>query len=89
MTIPKYIIKTTPYEYANGYHWFEILDGNYKGVHFNFSKITVDNETLDFQYNLLVVPANIDENDVELKELIGKILLENIERGNYELDTKR
>jgi hypothetical protein len=89
MTIPKYIIKTTPYEYANGYHWFEILDGNYKGVHFNFSKITVTNDILDFQYNLLTLPANIDEHDVNLKNTIGNILLENIQRGNYELDTER
>jgi len=89
MTLPKYIIKTTPYEYANGYHWFEILEGSYQGVHFNFSKISVENNLLDFQYNLLAMPLNVNENDIELKELIGNILLEHIERGNYELDTKR
>ena len=88
MTIPKYIIKTTPYEYANGYHWFEILEGSYKGLQFNFSNIKVVDDMLDFQYNLLLVPLDVNENDVELKELIGNILLEHIERGYYELDTK-
>lgn len=88
MIIPKYIIKKTPYEYAKGYHWFEILDGKYEGVHFNFSKIKVLNDTLDFQYNLLRLPANIESDDVNLKNIIGEILLENIKRGYYESDTK-
>ena len=87
MTLPKYIVKTPVYQYAKSYYWIEVLEGKYEGLQFNFSKIEVVDEMLDFQYNLLSIPTNIEVDD-ELKQLIGEILIQIIERGQYELNPK-
>jgi len=88
-----YIIKPNPknnpvYPYARTDYYFEIVDGDFTGIHFSFGEIDITiNKEIVFDYNLLYIPEQVILTQ-ELKELIGNILLEHIERGNYELDTK-
>ena len=93
MITQNYIIKSNPknnpvYPYARTEYYFEIIDGDFAGIHFSFGEIdiTADKEIV-FDYNLLYIPEQVILTQ-ELKDLIGNILLEHIERGNYELNTE-
>lgn len=85
------------YPYSQSDHYFELTDGKYAGIHFDFSKIEIikdgPNKKINFSYNLLYVPEHISivtisGTTIQLENIIGDILQQIIERGYYELNTE-
>ena len=92
MTIPKYIIKENPsytpiYQLSRPKHCFEIVEGEFTGLIFSFGRMDVKNNTVEFNYDILNLPENIELNN-NVEKIIGEILNNLIERGYYEFDTK-
>ena len=100
--LSNYEIKSNPkdkpvYPYSQSDHYFELTEGRYAGVHFDFSKIEITQDgpgrKINFSYNLLYVPEHISivtisGTTIELENIIGDVLQQIIERGYYEFDTK-
>ena len=92
MTIPKYEIKPNPgyspiYKLSRPKHCVEIVDGVFAGLIFSFDRIKIEEDSINFNYNLLYIPDNV-ELDTHTEKFVGEILNDIIKRGYYELDTK-
>ena len=93
MNIPKYIIKPNPtytpiYKLSRPKHCFEIVEGDFSELLFTFGKINItEGGNLEFKYDILYLPDKLELGDA-VTEVVGIILTDLIERGNYEFDTK-
>lgn len=91
--MPTFVTKPNPkdnptYPYARSETYFEITDGEFLGLHFNFGNIETINGNINFDYNLLFIPEGIAINS-GIERVIGDILQELIERGYYEFSSTR
>ena len=92
----EYIIKQNPkdnpvYPYSHTSYYIELLNGEFKDMRFSFNDIKIleeDNvKKIKFDYNLLYIPEGkiVDE---AIENVVGEVLQDIIQRGNYELDTE-
>ena len=94
MKLPEFKIIPNPKEkpifpYANANFYIEIIDGEFAEVCFCFETIKVINEVIYFDYNILWIPDEMEiEPELDFETIVGEILQDIIQRGNYELDTK-
>jgi hypothetical protein len=92
MSLPKYEIRPNPsyspiYKLSRPKHCVEISEGVFAGLIFSFDKIQIEEGNINFTYNLLYIPDNI-ELDTQTEAFVGEILTDIIQRGNYEFNTE-